>query len=224
MKDIKTGASWSGGKDSCFAVMQALKEEAELMVILNVLNEQGKISRSHGIPVPLLHAQANAMGVPIITIPSSWQEYEQRFTGALKILKQQYGVETMIFGDIDLQEHRDWEEKVCRNAGLGALLPIWKKDRKELVHQMLDSGIEAMIVSCNTVMGETFLGRTLTKELIPELEAIGVDVCGENGEFHTLVVNCPLFSNRIAVPSYKKTLHENYWFVVWDTDQSKSAS
>jgi diphthine-ammonia ligase len=83
-------------------------------------------------------------------------------------------------------------ESLCNNAGLEAVLPLWLKDRRSLVLQMLESGIETMIVSCNAIMGERFLGKILTTELIDELEALGVDACGENGEFHTLVLNCPV--------------------------------
>jgi len=81
--------------------------------------------------------------------------------------------------------------------------------------QMLDAGIEAMIVSCNTTLGEPFLGKTITHDLIPELEAKGVDVCGENGEFHTVVINCPLFKHRIELPSFTTALHREYWFIQW---------
>lgn len=219
MQNLRAGASWSGGKDSCYAVMKSIAQGTDLKVILNVLNEEGKISRSHGIPRALLMAQAKAMQTPIVAIASSWQEYEVRFTQALNDLKAEYALDAMLFGDIDLQPHRDWEEKVCANAGLQALLPIWQQDRKELVLSMLDAGIEAMIVSCNTIMGESFLGQRLTKKLLPDLEKLGVDVCGENGEFHTLVLNCPLFSERITVPTYRKVLHENYWFIVWDIEE-----
>ncbi|MES2004245.1 MAG: diphthine--ammonia ligase [Bacteroidota bacterium] len=207
-----TLCSWSGGKDSCFALMQSIQQGYRPRVLLNVLNEAGKISRSHGIPSAILEAQAAAMQLPIHLISSSWQEYEVKFTGALMHLKEQYGLSHAVFGDIDLQPHRDWEEKVCANAGITALLPLWQQNRKELVMQMLASGIETMIVSCNTVMGEVFLGKIITIELVAELEALGVDVCGENGEFHTLVLNCPLFNKPITVEAGKKILHENYWF------------
>jgi diphthine-ammonia ligase len=204
--------SWSGGKDSCFALMQAMETGIVPKVLLNVLNEEGKISRSHGIPKHILQQQADAAGLPIKMISSSWQDYEMNFTNALSELKKEFQLSHAIFGDIDLQAHRDWEEKVCANAGLEAVLPLWLKDRRSLVLQMLASGIETMIVSCNTIMGERFLGKILTTELIDELEALGVDACGENGEFHTLVLNCPMFSNKIEVTVNEKLLHENYWF------------
>ncbi len=204
--------SWSGGKDSCFACMQAIQQGYRPVVLLNVLNEEGKISRSHGIPAAVLEAQAKAAGLPIVTIASSWEMYETRFIAALRDLQQQYAVSAAIFGDIDLQPHRDWEEKVCGAVGLDAVLPLWQQSRRELVSRMLEAGIETVIVSCNTVMGSRFLGQRLSLSLVEELEELGIDPCGENGEFHTLVINCPLFSEAIQVSVQEPVLHNDYWF------------
>ncbi len=204
--------SWSGGKDSCFALMQAIQQGYTPKVLLNVLNEEGKISRSHGIPSSILVAQAAAAGLPVYAISSSWEEYEKHFTAALVKLKEEYTLTHAIFGDIDLQEHRDWEEKVTAVAGLIAVLPLWKQDRKQLVLQMLEAGMEMMIVSCNEILGENFIGRLITTALVDELEAMGIDPCGENGEYHTLVLDCPLFVDRINVSVIDKMNHGNYWF------------
>lgn len=210
MKEIL--CSWSGGKDSCFALMQAINLGYTPKVLLNVLNEDGQISRSHGIPFSILQQQANAADLHLHCISSSWQEYEMHFTNALTELKNGFHLTHAIFGDIDLQPHRDWEEKVCTNAGLTAVLPLWQQDRRTLVTQMLEAGIETMIVSCNEVMGERFIGQLITPVLIDELEAMGIDACGENGEFHTLVLDCPLFKERIDVKVNKTLHHGNYWF------------
>ena len=204
--------SWSGGKDSCFALMQAIQIGYTPKVLLNVLNEEGKISRSHGIPSAILQQQALAAGLPIHLISSSWQEYEMHFTNALSQLQEEYTLTHAVFGDIDLQPHRDWEEKVCGNAGLTAILPLWKQDRRQLVNQMLESGIETIIVSCNEKMGERFIGKMITPDLIDELESMGIDACGENGEYHTLVLDCPLFEKRIDVEVVRKLHHGEYWF------------
>ncbi len=206
--------SWSGGKDSCFAFIKALEQGLKPAVLLNVLNEEGKISRSHGIPLAILEAQAAAMNIPLHPISSSWKEYEHKFIAALTELTETYQLQFAVFGDIDLQAHRDWEEKVCAAANLKAILPLWQKDRRSLVKQMLAAGIETMIVSCNEVMGEKFLGKMLTPELINELEALGIDACGENGEFHTLVLNCPLFTHKINVAVTDKVCHQGYWFTI----------
>ena len=211
-----TGCSWSGGKDSCFALMQAIRQGYTPKVLINMMNENGKVSRSHGLPLAVLQQQAAAMQLPIVAIPSTWDDYEANFINALQQVKPAHALESMVFGDIDLQRHREWEEMVCRKAGLEAVLPIWQRDRKELVLQMIDAGIEAMIVSCNTTLGEPFLGKIITHALIPELEAKGVDVCGENGEFHTVVINCPLFSDPIQLPVFSTALHREYWFIQWE--------
>jgi diphthine-ammonia ligase len=204
--------SWSGGKDSCFALIQAIHLGYSPKILLNVLNEEGKISRSHGIPSDILKQQAKAAGLPIKLISSSWNEYELHFTNALIELKDKYQLTDAVFGDIDLQAHRDWEEKVCRAAGLNAFLPLWKQNRKDLVMQMIESGIEAMIVSCNEMMGEKYIGSIITSDLVEELENMGIDACGENGEYHTLVLDCPLFDQSLKIDVKKKLHHGGYWF------------
>ena len=205
--------SWSGGKDSCFALMQAIEQGFVPKALLNVLNEEGKISRIHGIPKHILQQQANAIGLPIQLISSSWQNYEVNFVAALQQLTSAHQLTHALFGDIDLQAHKDWEEMVCTKANLQAILPLWKQDRKALVLQMFAAGIETIIVSCNETMGEYFLGKTLSPTVIDELEKLGIDACGENGEYHTLVLNCPLFTKRIEVTIVEKLIHEGYWFL-----------
>lgn len=212
--------SWSGGKDSCFALIRSLKEGIEPCVLLNVLNEEGKISRSHGIPVEILIEQSHLANIPIHPIRSSWKEYEQKFTEALFYLKEKYNLTHAVFGDIDLQAHRDWEEKVCSNAVLQAFLPLWKEDRRKLVFEMIDSGIKTMIISCNEKMGEKFIGKILNKEVIEELEKIDIDPCGENGEFHTLVLNCSLFKKELSIKITGKINHDNFWFAKMQLDQA----
>ncbi len=207
-----TLCSWSGGKDSCFALMQSIINGYTPVALLNVLNEAGKISRSHGIPAAILQQQAAAANLPIHLISSSWADYENNFTGALQLLQNNFNAAYAVFGDIDLQPHRDWEEKVCTNADLTALLPLWQQDRKALVLQMIASNIKTIIVSCNQTLGKNFLGRLIDKQCVADLEKAGVDVCGENGEFHTLVLNCPLFNQPLQVNCTATILHENYWF------------
>lgn len=204
--------SWSGGKDSYWAALKAAEEGFTPRVLLNVLNEAGQISRSHGIPAPVLQAQAEALNLPIHHVPASWKEYESHFTAALKTLKEQYGLTHAVFGDIDLEDHRKWEEKVCANAGLIAVLPLWQANRKALVLHMLASGVRTIIVSCNEAMGARFIGTMLSPAVVEELESLGIDPCGETGEYHTLVVDGPRFSFPLEVTIRQKQHHDNYWF------------
>ncbi|WP_299248565.1 diphthine--ammonia ligase [uncultured Aquimarina sp.] len=204
--------SWSGGKDSCYAMHMAVEKGCVPSVLLNVLNEYGDRSRSHGIPKTILKAQANALGLPIHFFESTWNNYEQLYVKNLKSLTNTYTLKSAVFGDIDIQTHRDWEEKVSVAAGLEAILPIWQQPRKQLVLDMIAYGIEAIIVSCNTVLGPDFLGRMIDQELIKDLEGLDVDACGENGEYHTLVTNAPLFSQRLNVQVIDKEISSNYNF------------
>ena len=211
-------SSWSGGKDSCFALMQTIKNnQHQLVALLNMMNENGEISRSHGLPHSILNQQAEALGSPIIGIPVTWEAYEINYIQGLKELKEKYNSEAVVYGDIDLESHKEWEEKVCNVTNHLAMLPLWLQDRKGLVYAMIESGIKAIIVSCNEELGTSYLGREITKELVIELEELGIDACGENGEYHTLVVDCPLFSKPIELPSYKKTTHQKYCFLTWNS-------
>lgn len=208
--------SWSGGKDSCYAMMKVVGQGFVPKVLLNMMNENGKVSRSHGLPLSILNQQAQKMQLPVEAVPATWEDYEAKFIDVLKTLKAKFNLNAAVFGDIDLQPHKDWEEKVCTAASIKAILPLWQQDRIVLVNEMIESGIETMIVSCNAQMGESYLGKILTKELATELHEKGIDPCGENGEFHTLVLNCPLFSERIKLPKFTTKTYNDYCFIVWE--------
>jgi diphthine-ammonia ligase len=107
--------SWSGGKDSCFALMQMNQQPT---VLLNALNENGEISRSHGLHTSVLQAQAKAMNVPIDFISATWADYTENFIQKLKQLTHKYQLTDAVFGDIDIEPHREWEEKVCQSSNL----------------------------------------------------------------------------------------------------------
>ena len=204
--------SWSGGKDSCFAFYKAMELGYKPKVLLNVMNEFGDRSRSHGIPRNVLEAQAESLDLPIHFFSSTWADYEVKYIKNLKQITNDYPISHAVFGDIDIESHKAWEEKVSHAANLEAVLPLWQGDRKQLVLDMIDAGLEAMIVSCNQDLGSGFLGRTIDKSIITEFETLGVDACGENGEFHTLVVDAPFFKNRISVEIKDKAISSNYNF------------
>ena len=183
-----------------------------MKVLINMMNESGKISRSHGLPGKLLEMQAIRIGIPVLQLPTGWSDYQHNFISLLQKAKHEFDVEEIVFGDIDLQAHRDWEEMVCEKAGVKASLPLWKEDRRQLVMEMLHAGIETTVVSCIEAMGPEYIGRPLSHDLVTELELKGIDPCGENGEFHTVVTNCPLFSMPIQLPTIQPIQHEAYWF------------
>ncbi len=196
---MKFLCSWSGGKDSCYAFYKETLLGYKPTVLLNVMNESGDRSRSHGIPKEVLQAQAEAIGLPIHFFSSTWTDYEKNYIKHLKDLVETFKPTHAVFGDIDIESHRAWEEKVSKSANIEAVLPLWQQDRKQLVLDMIADGIEAIIVSCNMQLGPEFLGKKIDESLLKALEDLGVDTCGENGEYHTLVVNAPFFKHKIEV-------------------------
>jgi diphthine-ammonia ligase len=205
--------SWSGGKDSCLAIHRAISAGARPAALLTILDEGGERSRSHGLTVDVLRAQSAALGIPLITRRASWEAYEPTFIAALRELREA-GVQAGVFGDVDLEEHRQWEEKVCAAAGITAYLPLWQRPRRALLDELLALGFEAMVIATkDDPMGHRYLGRTLDAELIQEFERIEIDLCGEAGEYHTVVTDGPIFVHRLALRTGERTLHSGYWFL-----------
>jgi len=154
------------------------------------------------------------MGIPIIQRRTTWENYEEIFKKAMLELKKE-GISTGIFGDIDLREHRDWVERVCKDVGIKPILPLWKEKREELLKEFIQAGFKAIIVATQAKpLGKEWLGRTIDEKLIKELKAIGsVDLCGEKGEYHTFVYDGPIFKEPIKFTPGKKVLKDNHWFL-----------
>jgi uncharacterized protein (TIGR00290 family) len=137
------------------------------------------------------------MGLPLFTGSATWPDYETQFKAGLARFPQQ-DIYHGVFGDIDLVPHRQWVERVCRECGLTAHLPLWQGDREELVREFLAAGFKALIVVVDRKrMPADFLGREINEQLLADLAAIGVDGCGENGEFHSFVYDGPLFKHPV---------------------------
>ena len=162
-----------------------------------MLNDDRIRSKSHGLTQDVLEAQAECIGAPLTVMPTTWNEYESSFIEALKTIKQQ-DINAGVFGDIDFLPHLEWEEKVCQAVGMTAYLPLWKMERRALLSEFLDAGFEAMIVTLKkSDLDESFLGQMLSPAIIDQFVEIGIDPCGENGEYHTVVTNGPIFKSPL---------------------------
>jgi len=192
-------SSWSGGKDSCLALYRAECGGLRIPYLFTMIEEGGQRSRSHGLRNSLLQAQANAMGKTWEYRSATWGDYETEFLAYLHQKKEQ-GLTHGVFGDIDLQAHRDWVERVCQTEDIQALLPLWQESRRDLIREFVRAGFVALIVTLDSErVPERFLGCAFTEDLIEEFEAMGLDACGENGEFHTVVLDGPIFRTPIQV-------------------------
>lgn len=215
-KRKNVACSWSGGKDCCFALMEVKAMGYTPKVLLNMMNKDERTSRSHGLPVAMLEEQAKAMNLTLLSIPTAQEDYEENFIKALKILKDEYNIDYIVYGDIDLVVHREWQERVCKIAGMEAFLPLWNRKREVLAQEIANSGIETIIVSCNLRMGEKFLGRVYNSELIQEFIEMGIDTCGEDGEFHSMVVDGPLFQHKITIPELPRKTTDKFCYIDWE--------
>lgn len=212
--------SYSGGKDSTLALYHAMQVGKAIGLIV-MLEEQGLRSRSHAMSMEIIQAQANALGLPIITASSSWNDYETEFLKLLAHAKQQ-GADVLVTGDLDMPEHGCWHNRITQQAGLKLCMPLWQRPHREVIEEFIQLGFKTMIVTVNLNLGMKVddLGKILTLDYIQELENRGIDPCGEGGEFHSTVIDGPLFTAPIAVRKGDILYHENYAFLALELESN----
>ncbi|CAM3807977.1 diphthine--ammonia ligase [Alkalicoccus chagannorensis] len=205
--------SWSGGKDSTLAHYTAMQQDMLPAALVTMFEEEETRSRSHALPKEVLDAQAAALNLPLYTRGASWSDYEAVFSNLLQELRSR-GIHDGVFGDIDLEGHREWVEKVCTAQGIQPHQPLWQEPREDVLQRLLDAGFHAIIIVVKEDrLPASFLGRSIDPPLIKELEAHGVDPCGEEGEFHTVVVDGPIFSRSVRLQYGEVEHHDGYAFL-----------
>jgi uncharacterized protein (TIGR00290 family) len=202
---IQAFASWSGGKDCCLALYRAKNKGMDIRYLVNTVNANGQRSCSHGVRATVVKRQAAALGIPILQRRTDGDNYESVFVKTLKELKKK-GIEAGVFGDIDFAPHREWNERVCRPAGISAHLPLWQEDQNKLLEEFIAAGFKAVVIAVKAdLLGKEFLGRIVDNKLLADIAALnkGITPCGEAGEFHTLVVDGPIFKKRLDIVASK---------------------
>lgn len=189
---------WSGGKDSSMALHRA-SSEYEITALLTTLNADFKRISMHGVREELLDAQAQSIGLPIIKVwvsAGSNTEYEQQMGQALQAAKAE-GVTHVIFGDIFLQDLREYREKQLAKVGLTAVFPLWQCDTTALIQEFIASGFKTITCCINDgYLDASWAGREINQLFIDELPA-SVDPCGEHGEYHTFCYAGPVFKSPV---------------------------
>ena len=195
------------------ALHEATHAGAEPQLLVSMMIENGERSRSHGLSREVLVAQADAVGLPVEFGAASWNDYEAELIRVLEGIIAAGGPSVGVFGDIDMQDHRDWVERVCGLVGAEARLPIWQRDRRELMDDVLAAGFQAVIVAVRDgELPPELLGAMIDADVGAEIEATGADAAGENGEYHSLVVDGPLFQHPLAVETGERSLRDGVWF------------
>ncbi len=205
---MKVIASFSGGKYSVLSIDRAMREH-EVVGLLTTFRDES--SWFHELSRAKLQQIADAMRCQFFPITvSGGEEYTSDFVAALIQIKEEIGIEGIVFGDIDLESHRAWCENLAEQAGLAAIFPLWGENREALVAEFLGKGYKTLIKKVDkNKLGANFLGKTLTSDITQEIKSMGYDPCGENGEYHTMVYDGPTFAQ--AVEYSLGEIYEDDW-------------
>ena len=188
---------WSGGKDSALALQRATAGGLEVTRLINFYDAATGRVRFHATRVDMIRAQAIAAGIELRAIGTSWPAMEARLCEELATLREE-GFAGVVLGDIHLAEVRAWYEKRVRSEGLEHEEPLWGESPAELVKEFVDSGGRAVITCVDlSRMDASWLGRVIDHAFLDEVADIGIDPCGENGEYHTFAFRGPIFRRQV---------------------------
>ncbi|MBN1234858.1 MAG: diphthine--ammonia ligase [Methanotrichaceae archaeon] len=172
-----------------------------------------KKTGSHELNPALIRAQALALGLPLQQ--RDFYSYEEEFKEAVRELQSQgERIDAAVFGHIET--HKPLVDRICQDLDIDLLLPIWKRNSEKIINEVLDAGFEVILVSVRDgLLGKEWLGRSIDDDFLADLRAANssVDACGENGEFHTLVLDGPIFEKKMVITKSDPVCREGYWFL-----------
>lgn len=199
---------WSGGKDSSYALHKVLQEDVyNIKYLLSTFNGTYLRLSMHGVREELIQAQADSIGIPLLkayVYEASNTEYEKQMNEILLKVKAE-GIDTVLYGDIFLEDLREYREQKMAQLNMQCAFPIWKTDTGWLVNDFVKKGFKSYTCCINDgYLDETWAGRLIDENFISELPST-VDPCGENGEFHSFCFAGPLFKKEINIMVGEKT-------------------
>ncbi|PLR78490.1 hypothetical protein CU633_04480 [Bacillus sp. V3-13] len=194
--------SWSGGKDGCMALDRLIREGHKVACLVTTVPAELGRTFGHGERLELIRMQAEALAIPLHFIECAFEEYTNKFINSLIELKEQYALTDVAYGDLYLDEHRQWGEDTAAKAGLTPLYPLWMKKEQSLhaLEKFVNSGYQAVVIRVrDELLSEDWLGRELNNEFVNDIAKENVCPMGEAGEYHTFVYDGPLFKKRIEL-------------------------
>jgi len=208
--------SWSGGKDSCLALHEIQKSSDYRVAALltTITREYDRISM-HGVRRALLERQATSLGLPLhqvlISKGANNEEYETAMAQAFNEYHQN-GIDSVVFGDLFLEEIRAYRDQFLARHGMKGLYPVWQRNTTGFIKQFIELGFKA-VLSCvdSKTLDKSFAGKTIDVDFISSLPA-NVDPCGENGEFHTFVYDGPNFAEPLNFSVGETIWRNGFWF------------
>jgi uncharacterized protein (TIGR00290 family) len=195
--------SWSSGKDSAHALAEAERSgEVEIVGLITTVTATFDRVAMHAVRRELLELQARALDLPLFTVeipsPCSNEIYEQSFGAALGRARAD-GITHVVFGDLFLEDIREYREAQLAKLDLTPVFPLWGRDTRKLAHEMIESGLSARLTCVDPrQLDRSFAGRTFDAQLLADLPP-HVDPCGERGEFHSFVTHSPRFASPLTV-------------------------
>ena len=214
MSDATVLLSWSGGKDAAWTLHHLKQSGVEVGGLITTLTTGYERISMQGIRRTILHAQAAATRLPLIEveIPPACDNatYEAAFASGLQQAHQRWpGLRTIAFGDLFLQDIRDYRVALCSRHGWKMETPLFGSDTRQLGHEMLTGGLKASLCCVDTQqLPADFAGRDFDASLLRDLPE-GVDPCGENGEFHTCVQGGPMFEHPLTIERGETVLRDD---------------
>lgn len=205
---------WSSGKDSCLSLYKALQSGYRIRYLVNFISCEYKRVSFHGAKDELVKLQSEAITIPLIQMQTRRDNYELIFRKALRKLKKR-GIKQVVRGDIHLQDLKDWVANICNSEGIGVISPIWKRPSESLLREFINYGFKAVVTTTQAnKLNQDWVGKSVNKRFVADLKQVdNIDLCGENGEYHTFVYDGPIFNRRIKIIQTDKLLRSGYWFL-----------
>jgi uncharacterized protein (TIGR00290 family) len=214
MQEKVAACSWSSGKDSCLALYRALQDGYKIKYLFNFISAEYKRVSFHGAKSELVKLQSESIGIPLLQRETSRTNYEEIFRKTLRELKERK-INQIVRGDIHLLDLQDWVETICQSESIKVISPIWQNPTEGLLREFITRGFKAVITSTQDgKLNQDWLGRIIDEKFISDLKATeNVDLCGENGEYHSFVFDGPIFKKGVKILKTDKILRDGYWFL-----------
>jgi diphthine-ammonia ligase len=214
---MKVAVSWSGGLESSLACHKVIEEGHDVACLVTFV--LGPYWPAMGHPPQIMRLQSESMGIPLIMLKVE-QPYKEGYNKAIANLIETRGIEGIVTGDIYVVDdvHGNWMESVCEGLDIKVMMPLWERDTSEVLDDEMSSGFRAVFTCVKEpFFTEEWIGRELNKGTVKDLRALaeknGMDPCGENGEYHTMVIDGPIFKKPIKIPEFTREKSETRFYM-----------
>jgi diphthine-ammonia ligase len=213
---MNVAVSWSGGMESCLACTRVLAQGYDVGCLVTFIPNSWPFL-CH--PLPIMRLQSRSIGIPHLKVKVK-EPYLEGYRKAISHLAKTEGIEGIVTGDIYLVDyiHGRWMESVCNGLEISAIMPLWGQDTRMILNEEVSEGFRGIFTCLKQPwFNEEWLGRELNKNSVKDLLALvdeyGIDPCGENGEYHTMAIDGPIFKEAIQISKFSKEKQNNRLFI-----------